>query len=61
MDNTLKFIAEIKETKQSKAISLDNVYSVKFVTDDSRVLDLGKLSPDTLVVVTVTISNNDRR
>lgn len=49
----LQFEAEIKETKQVKTISLDNVFSVKFITDNSSVLDLGKLSPDKTVKVIV--------
>ena len=49
----IEFVAEIKETKQVKSVSLDNVFSIKFVTDDSSVLDLGKLSPDRTVKVIV--------
>lgn len=47
------FIGEIKETKHTKAVSLDNVYSIKFVTDDSSILDLGKEPPDRVFKVTV--------
>lgn len=50
----IEFIAEVKETKQTKAVSLDNVYSIKLVTDDSRIMDLGKLGPDQTVRVIVT-------
>lgn len=49
----MKFLAEIKETKQSKHVSLDNVYTIKLVTDNSEIMDLGKLPPDTTVSVTI--------
>jgi len=48
-----EFTAEIKETKQVKSVSLDNVFSIKFITDDSSVLDLGKLPSDRTVKVIV--------
>ena len=49
----LKFEAEIKEVKQLKTVSMDNVYSVRFITDDSGVMDLGKLPADSTVMVEV--------
>jgi len=49
----LKFEAEIKEVKQLKTVSMDNVYSVRFITDDSGVMDLGKLPADGTVFVQV--------
>jgi len=49
----MTFDAELKETKQAKLVSMDNAYSLKFVTDDPEILELGKLSPDTLFRVTV--------
>jgi len=49
----LNFIAEIKEVKQQKLVSLDNQYSIRLITNDSRILDLGKLPPDTLVEVKI--------
>ena len=52
------FIGEIKETKQTKAVSLDNVYSIKFVTDDPIVMDLGKEPSDK--VFKVTIEDNEQ-
>ncbi len=52
---TITFIAELKETKQTKALSLDNVYSLKLITDDSRVMDLGKLAPDQNLKVTIEL------
>ena len=49
----MDFIAEIKEVKQRKTSSLDNEYSIKMVTDDSSILELGKLPSDSLIKVTV--------
>ena len=49
----MKFIAELKKCSQSKRSSLDNVYQVVFETDDPSVLDLGKLSSDTLFDIIV--------
>lgn len=51
------FIAEIKEVKQRKTASLDNEYSIKFVTDNSLILELGKIQPDQLVKVIVEEEN----
>lgn len=48
----MKFKAEIKEVKQKKQ-ALDNVYSIRLVTDDGKILDLGKLPPDTVVNVEI--------
>jgi hypothetical protein len=56
----LSFIAEIKEVKQQKLVSLDNQYSIKLLTDDSKILDLGKLPPDTLVKVNIETYDNKR-
>lgn len=53
----IKFIAEIKEVKQTKP-QLDNIYSIRLITDDSRILDLGKLDADK--TVSVIISDNGR-
>lgn len=50
----LRFEAEIVETKQVKR-SLDNIFSVKFVTDDSSILTLGALPSDRTVSVTVDV------
>lgn len=49
----MKFKAEIKEIKQRKMVSLDNEYSIRLVTDDSKILDLGKLPPDVIVDVEI--------
>lgn len=48
----IKFIAEIKEVKQTKP-QLDNIYSIRLITDDSRLMDLGKLPPDKTVSVII--------
>lgn len=50
----MKFEAEIKEVKQYKAASLDNVYSIRLITDDREIMDLGKISPQMTVVVEIT-------
>lgn len=47
--------AELRETKQSKRVSLDNVYTLKFETDNPLVMDLGKLPSDTVFIVTIDI------
>jgi len=49
----MKFKAEIKQTKQTKKVSLDNEYTILLVTDESKIMDLGKLAPDTLVEVEI--------
>lgn len=51
----MELIAELKETKQTKRVSLDNVYSLKFETDNPLVMDLGKLPSDTMFKVTIEI------
>jgi hypothetical protein len=53
----MEFIAEVKRTSQRKAASLDNVYEITFATDNPNILDLGKLSADTIVKITVDIDN----
>lgn len=53
----MQFSAELKETKQVKHVSLDNVYTIKLVTEDSSVMDLGKLPADTLFTVTIGYPN----
>lgn len=49
----MDFVAEVKQVKQLKLASLDNQYTVTLRTDDSKIMDLGKLPPDVLVKVTV--------
>ena len=53
-EKSMKFYAELKQVRQKKAQSLDNVYEILFVTDNCDILDLGKLPPDTLFKVVVT-------
>lgn len=52
----MKFIAELKEVKQTKKV-LDNLYTIKFETNNPMILDLGKLPPDTLFEVEVGLEN----
>lgn len=52
----MTFTAELKETKHTKRVSLDNVYTIKFETDDPSILDLAKLPSDTLFDITVSIN-----
>lgn len=53
----MDFKAEIKRTSQRKTASLDNVYQIVLETDNPLILDLGKLAPDTVVKVTIEVSN----
>lgn len=53
----MKFNAEIKRTSQRKAASLDNVYQIVLETNDPNLMDLGKLSSDTLVSVDIEVSD----
>lgn len=53
----MNFVAEIKRTSQRKAASLDNIYQVVLETDNSEILDLGKLPSDTAVKVTIEVEN----
>lgn len=52
----MQITAELKETKQSKRVSMDNVYTLKFETDNPLVMDLGKLPPDTVFTLTIDIA-----
>jgi hypothetical protein len=51
----MKFLAEVKSTKQLKKASLDQEYTVVLITEDSSVLDLGKLPYETVVEVKVEV------
>lgn len=55
----IKFIAELKQTQQLKRVSGDNEYKTVLITDDGRVLDLGKLSADTLFDVVISSRENE--
>jgi len=57
MGNRIEFIAEIKEVKQTKP-QLDNIYSFRVITDDSGIMDLGKLPADKVVKVIVEYGRN---
>lgn len=64
MDNNekgcqMEFICEVKSTKQRKAASLDNVYQIVLETDDPELLNLGKLSPDSLVRVKFEVTDGN--
>jgi hypothetical protein len=50
---SMNFLAEIKKVEAKKLVSNDIEIRVHLVTDDTRVLDLGKLPSDTLVKVSV--------
>lgn len=49
------FNAEVKEVKSRKLASLDVDYKVVLLTDNDQVLDLGRLSGDTMLKITVEI------
>lgn len=55
----MEFICEVKSTKQRKAASLDNVYQIVLETDDPELLNLGKLSPDSLVRVKFEVTDGN--
>lgn len=55
----VSFIAEIVETKQSKK-GLDNVYTLKLVTDDPTILSLGALPPDETVTVNIIYGHQSK-
>lgn len=52
----MEIIAELRETKQSKRVSLDNVYTLKFETENPLVMDLGKLPPDSVFKLSIVLS-----
>ena len=49
----MKFLAEIKEVKSKKLVSSDVEISVRLVTDNIDVLDLGKIPSDRAVRVEI--------
>lgn len=53
----MKFIAEIKEVKMKKLVSLDNEYRITFATSDKNILELGKIPADEVVEVEVNGQN----
>jgi len=54
----MKFQAEIIRTSQRKLASMDNQYELVFRTENSMIMDLGKLPSDTLFDISVTLHNN---
>lgn len=51
----MEFIAELKQTKQRKAASLDNIYQIVLETDNAEVMDLGKLPADTAFLIKIEV------
>ena len=47
----MKFLAEIKQTKQIKKASLDQEYQILLVTNNPEIMDLGKLPYETIIEV----------
>lgn len=55
MDDSLEFVAEVKEVKSKKLASNDVGYTIILHTDDMKVLSLGTLDGDVLLKVTVEV------
>lgn len=53
------FLAEIKNVSSVKTISNDKETKIMFVSNDSSILDLGKLPPNTMFLVTVKVVSNE--
>lgn len=53
----MNFTAEVKKTTSKKTASLDMVYQVVLESNDPTVLQLGFLSANTLIKVTVEPEN----
>lgn len=51
----MDFTAEIIRTSQRKLASNDNQYELVLRTENPQILDLGKLSSDTIIKVTIEI------
>jgi hypothetical protein len=49
----MKFIAEIKKVEMHKLVSLDNEYRIVLVTNNSDIMELGKIPPDEVVEVEI--------
>lgn len=54
----MEFTAEIIRTSQRKLASNDNQYEVVLRTENPMVLDLGKLSGESLVKVRIDLHND---
>ena len=55
------FLAEIRKVESRKLITNDTEAKVVFTSNDTSVLDLGKLPPDQIVRVTVEDGTPDER
>lgn len=53
----MDFTAEIIRTSQRKLVSNDNQYELVLRTDNPLILDLGKLTGDTLIKVNIEIES----
>lgn len=53
----MDFTAEIIRTSQRKLASNDNQYELVLRTDNPQILDLGKLTGDTLIKVNIEIES----
>ena len=47
------FIAELKQVQARKLVSNDMEFRIILITDDSSVLELGKIPPDELIEVLI--------
>jgi hypothetical protein len=52
---TITFDAEVGPVASRKLVSLDREHKVTFITDQSKVLELGALDPQLMVRVTVEV------
>ena len=55
----MKFLAEIKQTKQIKKASLDQEYQILLVTNNPEIMDLGKLPYETIIEVEIKVKEYD--
>lgn len=60
MSEPKQFLMEIKKTDQRKS-GLDNIYRIVLECEDNLLMDLGKLPPDELVLVTIEPEKHDPR
>jgi len=56
----MKFLAEIKQTKQIKKASLDQEYQILLVTNNPEIMDLGKLPYETIIEVEIKVKEDDK-
>lgn len=54
----MDFTAEIIRTSQRKLASNDNQYEIVLRTENPNILDLGKLSSETIFEVSINLYNN---